>query len=57
MSKSFRIRTQVGEDQKLTFEVKQDFDLLEILSFIPNPKRCLYTNVFRFWGSCRKSNH
>jgi len=29
---SFRVRTQVGKDKKVTFELKQDFDLLEILS-------------------------
>jgi len=32
MSKSIRVRTQVGKDQKVSFELKQDFDLLEILS-------------------------
>ena len=31
-TKSFRVRTQVGQDQNLTFELKQDFDLLEVLS-------------------------
>jgi hypothetical protein len=32
MSKSIRVRTQVGKDQKVSFELNQDFDLLEILS-------------------------
>ena len=27
MSKSFRVRTEVGKDQNVTFEIKQDFDL------------------------------
>ena len=30
MSKNFRVRTEVGKDKKVTFELKQDFDLLEI---------------------------
>ena len=32
MHKSIRVRTQVGKDQKVSFNLKQDFDLLEILS-------------------------
>jgi hypothetical protein len=32
MSKSFRIRTQVGVDRQVNFDLKQDFDQLEILS-------------------------
>ena len=32
MSRNFRVRTEVGKEKKLTFEIKQDFDLLEILS-------------------------
>jgi len=32
MSKSYRVRTEVGKAQNVTFELKQDFDLLEILS-------------------------
>tara|TARA_R110000824_G_scaffold52896_4_gene146813 strand:- start:41232 stop:44621 length:3390 start_codon:yes stop_codon:yes gene_type:complete len=32
MSKSIRVRTQVGKDQKVNIELTQDFDLLEILS-------------------------
>ena len=32
MSKSFRIRTEVGVDQQIQLELNQDFDYLEILS-------------------------
>ena len=32
MSKSFRVRTEVGKDKNVTFELDQKFDLLEILS-------------------------
>ena len=32
MPKSFRVRTEIGKEKNLTFELKQDFDLLEILS-------------------------
>ena len=32
MSKSFRVRTEVGKDKNVTFELNQKFDLLEILS-------------------------
>jgi len=32
MAKSIRVRTQVGKDQKVSLELTQDFDLLEILS-------------------------
>ena len=43
-SKSFRVRTQVGKDQNLTFELKQDFDLLEILS-LSLTQREVYTRM------------
>tara|TARA_R110000823_G_scaffold33249_2_gene93232 strand:+ start:2532 stop:6029 length:3498 start_codon:yes stop_codon:yes gene_type:complete len=49
MSKSFRIKTQVGEDQKLTFELKQDFDLLEILS-LSLTQRDVYTRMCADFG-------
>ena len=32
MAKSIRVRTQVGQDTKVSFKLEQDFDLLEILS-------------------------
>jgi hypothetical protein len=32
MSKSVRLRTQVGKDQSLTFNLNQDFEFIEILS-------------------------
>ena len=32
MAKSFRVRTEVGKDKNVTFELNQKFDLLEILS-------------------------
>ena len=32
MVQKHRIRTEIGQDQKLTVELKQDYDLLEILS-------------------------
>ena len=32
MSKSVRVRTQVGKDQSLTFNLNQDFEFIEILS-------------------------
>ena len=32
MSKSFRIRTEVGVDKQIQLELNQDFDVLEILS-------------------------
>ena len=32
MIQKHRIRTEIGQDQKLTVELKQDYDLLEILS-------------------------
>ena len=48
-SKSFRVRTQVGKDQKLTFELKQDFDLLEILS-LSLTQREVYTRMCADFG-------
>ena len=32
MIQKHRIRTEIGKDQKVTVELKQDYDLLEILS-------------------------
>ena len=34
MSRNFRVRTEVGKEKKLTFELKQDFDLLEIFTLL-----------------------
>ena len=48
-SKSFRVRTQVGKDQNLTFEIKQDFDLLEILS-LSLTQRDVYTRMCADFG-------
>ena len=49
MSKSFRVRTKVGHDQNLTFELKQDFDLLEILS-LSLTQRDVYTRMCADFG-------
>ena len=48
-SKSFRVRTEVGKDQNLTFELKQDFDLLEILS-LSLTQREVYTRMCADFG-------
>ena len=32
MLKKLRIRTEIGVDKEVTFDLNQDFDLLEILS-------------------------
>ena len=32
MVKSLRIRTEIGVDKEVTFDLNQEFDLLEILS-------------------------
>lgn len=32
MSKSYRLRTQVGTDKNIRININQDFDFLEILS-------------------------
>ena len=48
MSKSFRVRTEVGKDQNVTFEIKQDFDLLEILS-LSLSQQDVYTRMCEFF--------
>jgi hypothetical protein len=48
-TKSFRVRTQVGQEQNLTFELKQDFDLLEILSLSLTQKD-IYTRMCADFG-------
>ena len=49
MSKSFRVRTQVGKDKNVTFEMKQDFDLLEILS-LSLSQQDVYTRMCADFG-------
>ena len=49
MSKSFRVRTEVGKDQNVTFEIKQDFDLLEILS-LSLSQQDVYTRMCADFG-------
>jgi len=49
MPKSYRIRTDVGQDKKVTFELKQDFDLLEILSLSLSQKD-VYTRMCSDFG-------
>ena len=49
MPKSYRIRTDVGKDKKVTFELKQDFDLLEILSLSLSQKD-IYTRMCADFG-------
>jgi hypothetical protein len=49
MSKSFRVRTEVGKDKNVTFEIKQDFDLLEILS-LSLSQQDVYTRMCADFG-------
>ena len=49
MSKSFRVRTEVGKDKNVTFEMKQDFDLLEILS-LSLSQQDVYTRMCADFG-------
>ncbi len=49
MSKSFRVRTEVGKDKSVTFELKQDFDLLEILS-LSLSQQDVYTRMCADFG-------
>ena len=49
MSKSYRVRTDIGQDKKVTFELKQDFDLLEILSLSLSQKD-VYTRMCSDFG-------
>ncbi len=49
MSKSFRVRTEVGKDKNVTFELKQDFDLLEILS-LSLSQQDVYTRMCADFG-------
>jgi hypothetical protein len=45
----FRINTEVGKDHKITFELKQDYDLLEILSLKFTQKEA-YTSFCSDYG-------
>ena len=49
MSRNFRVRTEVGKEKKLTFEIKQDFDLLEILS-LSLTQNDIYTRMCSDFG-------
>ena len=49
MPKSYRVRTDIGQDKKVTFELKQDFDLLEILSLSLTQKD-VYTRMCSDFG-------
>lgn len=49
MIQKHRIKTTVGKDQKLTVELKQDFDLMEILSLKLSPKDT-YTSLCSDYG-------
>ena len=49
MSKNFRVRTEVGKDKKVTFDLQQDFDLLEILS-LSLTQNDLYTRMCADFG-------
>lgn len=49
MGKSFRVRTEVGKDKNITFELNQDFDLLEILSLSLTQQE-IYTRMCSDFG-------
>ena len=49
MAKSFRVRTEVGKDKNVTFELNQDFDLLEILSLSLTQQE-IYTRMCSDFG-------
>jgi hypothetical protein len=49
MIQKHRIRTEIGKDQRLTVELKQDFDLLEILS-LKFTQRDIYTSLCADYG-------
>jgi len=49
MAKSFRVRTEVGRDKNVTFELNQDFDLLEILSLSLTQQE-IYTRMCSDFG-------
>lgn len=49
MMQKHRIRTEIGKNQKLTVELKQDYDLLEILS-LKFTQKDLYTSICADYG-------
>jgi len=49
MIQKHRIRTEIGQDQKLTVELKQDYDLLEILS-LKFTQQDIYTSLCADYG-------
>ncbi len=49
MMQKHRIRTEIGQDQKLTVEIKQDYDLLEILS-LKFTQQDIYTSLCADYG-------
>lgn len=49
MIQKHRIRTEIGKDQRLTVELKQDFDLLEILS-LKFTQQDIYTSLCADYG-------
>lgn len=49
MVQKHRIRTEIGRDQKITVELKQDYDLLEILS-LKFTQKDIYTSLCADYG-------
>jgi hypothetical protein len=49
MIQKHRIYTNIGEDQYIKFEIKQDFDLLEVLS-LKMSQRDVYTSLCADYG-------
>jgi hypothetical protein len=49
MMQRHRIRTEIGKDQRLTVELKQDYDLLEILS-LKFTQKDIYTSLCADYG-------
>ena len=49
MIQKHRIRTEIGKDHKVTVELKQDYDLLEILS-LKFTQQDIYTSICADYG-------
>ena len=49
MIQRHRIRTDIGKDQRLTVELKQDYDLLEVLS-LKFTQKDIYTSLCADYG-------
>ena len=49
MIQKHRISTNIGVDQKITVELKQDFDVLEILS-LKFSQQAIYTSLCADYG-------